>query len=93
MSLCLEFAQELQDEQGRSTGQGGQVIDDRDAVGRCVHQGCDDALTGVSSVRDDGVDDRPEPSVRARQARGSAARLRRRKSRSAAFWVRAIAAS
>ncbi len=60
MPLCLEFAQELQDEQGWSTSEAGQVIDDRDAIGRRVHQGCDDALTGVFSTRDYGVGDRAE---------------------------------
>jgi hypothetical protein len=34
--LCLEFAQELQDTQGRSAGEGGQVIDDRGAVGGVI---------------------------------------------------------
>lgn len=41
---------------------GGRVVGDGGAIGRRAHQGCDDALTGGFSLRDDRVDDRPEPS-------------------------------
>ena len=54
----------MQDEQGRGGGQSGQVVDDRGAVGWGVHQGRDDVLTGGFSVRNDGVGDCLEPSLR-----------------------------